>query len=142
MRVMYPDYNGKIRTFDTEAPILLVDFDGTCTDGNHFDNFSLSVPEAPYCREVLKRLEASLCTITLWTCRTGAPLQEAIEWLNYHGIPFHFVNQEVPWCQYPNETRGPKVFATYYIDDRNIGGFPGWLEVERLVYEHPYFKAA
>jgi hypothetical protein len=140
MQVTYLTRKNELREFNTEAPILLVDFDGTCTDGNFFDFWSIDVPVRPGCRKALIDLQEAECTIVLWTCRTGPLLQQALEYLNFHDIPYHFINEEVPWSEYPNEFRGPKVFGTYYIDDRNIGGLPSWREIKDHVLQDPYFK--
>ncbi len=32
---------------------------------------------------------------------------------------------------------GKKVYANVYIDDKNLGGFPGWYETMRLLRAHP-----
>ena len=34
--------------------------------------------------------------VILWTCRSGEPLQKAVEWCQGHGLKFDAVNENLP----------------------------------------------
>ena len=74
--------------------------------------------------------------IIIWTCRTGDQLLNAINWLLERKIPFDRVNDHDPENVAKYGEGGKKIYAHCYIDDKNIGGFPGWLacveEIERM----------
>ena len=58
--------------------------------------------------------------IILWTCREGELLDEAIDWCKQNGIIFDYVNENTSENikKYGGNSR--KIFADYYVDDRNI----------------------
>ena len=58
----------------------------------------------------------------LWTMRDGERLDEALKWLDQHGLHPDAVNDNLPQMKafYGNNPR--KVFANYYIDDHNACG--------------------
>ena len=98
--------------------IIAVDFDGTIARSN----YPVILGEQPYAGEVLRKLHA-------------------INWLLEHRIPFSRINDHDPEnvAKYGGEG-GKKIYAHCYIDDKNIGGFPGWLrcleEIERMEAEY------
>lgn len=109
--------------------IIAIDFDGTICRGI----FPQIDGQQPYAGEVITRLHAAGHYIIIWTCRTGDHLLEAINWLLEQEIPFCRVNSGNPENvrKYGNE--GRKVYAHVYIDDKNLGGFPGWLVAEEAI---------
>lgn len=111
--------------------IIAVDFDGTIARSE----FPVIKGEMPYAGEVLRRLYTSGHYIILWTCRCGKQLLDAINWLLEHQIPFDRINDHNPENMRLYGEGGNKVYAHCYVDDKNIGGFPGWPEVERLINE-------
>ena len=113
-------------------PILAIDFDGTITKDNDFPKCGKLMPEV---QEVLQELHHKGCKIILWTCRSGQDLANAITWCEAWGIPIDFVNENIPTIKFGN----PKIFANYYIDDLNLGGFPGWEKVLKIVLQDKYF---
>lgn len=55
--------------------------------------------------------------LILWTCRSGKELEEAVEACREVGLEFDAVNENLN----PSERFNPrKIFAHYYVDDRNI----------------------
>lgn len=112
--------------------IIAVDFDGTIVRSN----FPAIVGEQPYAGEVLRALHAQGHKIIIWTCRTGDQLLEAINWLLEHDIPFTRVNDHDPENveKYGGEA-GKKIYAHCYIDDKNIGGFPGWRQCQEMIQQ-------
>lgn len=86
----------------------------------------------------MRRLQAKGYLLVLNTCREDEPrrkyLTEAVVFCAANGVHFRSVNCNLPEDDF-REHGGRKIFAHYYIDDRNLGGFPGWLEVERMMRE-------
>lgn len=111
--------------------IIAVDFDGTIARSE----FPIIKGEMPYAGEVLRRLHTSGHYIILWTCRCGDRLLDAINWLLEHQIPFDRINDHNPENVRLYGEGGNKVYAHCYVDDKNVGGFPGWQEVERIINE-------
>ena len=109
--------------------IIAVDFDGTIVRNNYPDIKGCT----PYAHEVLNRLHAEGHYIIIWTCRTGELLLSAINFLLHEGIPFDRVNDHNPTNKAKYGDAGNKVYADVYIDDKNIGGFLGWLECEEII---------
>ena len=112
--------------------IIAIDFDGTICQ-NKYPEIGEPMPLAI---ESIKELRERGHDLILWTCRQGEQLDEAVRWCKEHGIPFDLVNEHEP-----NNLRafggvaGNKVFANIYIDDRNLGGFPGWELAMELIIE-------
>jgi len=103
--------------------ILSIDFDGTICRGT-YPNID---GQHPYAAETIERLYNEGHYIIINTCRSGERLLEAINWMLKEGIKFHRVNDNHPEQikLYNNNSR--KIYAHLYVDDKNLGGFPGWL---------------
>lgn len=112
--------------------IIAIDFDGTICQNEYPD---IGDP-MPLAIESIKKLKERGHDLILWTCRQGDLLDNAVRWCEEHGIPFDLVNEHEP-----NNLRafggvaGNKVFADIYIDDHNLGGFPGWERAMELIKE-------
>lgn len=67
-----------------------------------------------------KTVKAQGHKIILWTSRAGADLENAVEWCRLQGIVFDAVNEPLPEQikRWGNDTR--KIYADYYIDDKNM----------------------
>lgn len=111
--------------------IIAIDFDGTICHGK-FPSIDGQQPDA---RDVINKLHADGHYLIIWTCRTRDYLTEAINWLLDQDIKFHRINAGNPEniAKYGNE--GKKIYAHVYIDDKNLGGFPGWRQAERMIEE-------
>lgn len=111
--------------------IVAVDFDGTITTGEK------ELKLRPHCKEVLLRLKEKGIKFILWTCRSGDPLQEAINFLQKEGFldVFSTVNRQLPEVEkYYEPYASPKVGATYYLDNQNMFQKTiDWLEVETFL---------
>lgn len=107
---------------------IAVDFDGTIVE----HAYPAIGKEKLFAFETLKELQKYQCQLILWTFRTGAELDEAIEFCRQHGIEFYAINKSYPEEQVDN-TISRKINADVYIDDKNLGGFPGWSEVWRMI---------
>lgn len=104
--------------------ILAIDFDGTIVE----DKYPEIGQMRPKAAKVIGRLKKDYFLI-LNTCRTGEKLNEALSFLDRHGIQFDLVNKNHPaLIEKYGDTR--KIFADYYIDDRNLAGLPPWEDVE------------
>ncbi len=112
----------------SQSPILCVDFDGTIVE-HEFPHIGKPLPDA---FTVLKEFMEHGDRLILWTCREGTHLQDAIDFCAKNGIFFEVHNQNVPEHDY---AKSRKPFAHRYIDDRMIGGFPGWNIVKKDVDE-------
>lgn len=110
--------------------IIAIDFDGTICRSK----FPKIEGAMPYAKEVINRLHENHYII-IWTCRTGQNLLDAVNWLLASGIEFDRVNDHNPanLALYGGESK--KVYAHCYIDDKNLGGFPGWPAAEAMVIQ-------
>jgi hypothetical protein len=109
--------------------IIAVDFDGTLHDG---DWPSIGAPK-DHAVEVMKRLSWDGHYLIIWTCREGKAQSDMLDWLGEWRIPFDRINENVPGIekQYGYDAR--KVNADVYIDDRNLGGLPGWPQIYDII---------
>ena len=107
---------------------IAVDFDGTIVEHEYPEIGK----EMLFAFQTLKELDKIGARLILWTFRTGKELDEAVEFCRKNGVEFYAVNKN-----YPEEifdgTMSRKIDADIYIDDKNIGGFPGWSGVWQLL---------
>ncbi len=68
----------------------------------------------------------------MWTFREGKELQEAVDYCSQNGIEFYAVNRNYPEEQWTDGTPR-KINVDIFIDDKNVGGFPGWGEVLNMI---------
>ena len=103
---------------------IAVDFDGTIVE-NQYPAIGV---EKPFAVRTLKQLAAEGDEIILWTARSGQLLQDAVDWCESQGLKFFAVNSNYHTCvAHQNGFQGSrKIHADIFIDDRIIGGFPGW----------------
>ena len=73
--------------------------------------------------------------LILWTFRTGSELEDAVEYCRKNGIEFYAVNKNYPE-EIQDESVSRKIDADLFIDDKNLGGFPGWSQVWQILF--PY----
>ncbi len=110
-----------------ENMLISVDFDGTIVD-HSFPEIGEFLEGA---LETLKDLQEAGHILILNTCREDerrAYLTEAVDHMKKHGIEFASVNTNRPEDEFRDKP-GRKIYAHIYIDDRNFGGFPGWLVI-------------
>ena len=111
--------------------IIAIDFDGTICRST-FPAIEGTMPGA---KEVITRLHEQGHYLIIWTCRTGQNLLDAVNWMLKEGIPFDRVNDHNPDNLARYGDGGKKVYAHCYIDDKNLGGFPGWPVAEWMIKE-------
>ena len=102
--------------------IIAIDFDGTIVESRFPEIVSL----LPQAKESINALHDAGHYIIIWTCRTGDNLLNAINFLLENGVKFHRVNEQSTDNLKKYGSNSRKVYAHCYIDDKNIGGFPGW----------------
>ena len=107
---------------------IAVDFDGTIVD----HEYPAIGKEKLFAFQTLKELEKMGARLILWTFRTGKELDAAVAYCRKNGIEFYAVNKNYPEEIF-DETVSRKIDADIYIDDRNIGGFPGWSGVWQIL---------
>ena len=107
---------------------IAVDFDGTIVEHAYPEIGK----EKLFAFQTLRELEKMGANLILWTFRNGKELNDAVEFCRKNGIEFYAVNRNYPEEVY-DETVSRKIDADIYIDDKNIGGFPGWSEVYQMI---------
>jgi hydroxymethylpyrimidine pyrophosphatase-like HAD family hydrolase len=110
---------------------IAVDFDGTIVE----HDYPKIGKEKLFAFRTLKELEKQGARLILWTFRAGKELEEAVEYCKNNGIEFYAVNKNYPE-EIMDETISRKIDADIFIDDKNLGGFPGWSEVWQVL--NPY----
>ena len=109
--------------------IICIDFDGTIVD----DAYPQVGKLKEGAKDVINNLVNSGHYVIIWTCRTGELMLNAINFLLTEGICFDQVNNHCPDNVFKYGPGGKKVYADVYIDDKNLGGFPGWDVVEKTI---------
>ncbi|HAN18489.1 MAG: hydrolase [Bacteroidetes bacterium GWC2_33_15] len=112
---------------------IAVDFDGTIVDHEYPQ---IGKPKL-FAFETLKALQKRGDLLILWTFRNGKELDEAIGFCKKNGIEFYAVNKSYPEEIFDNSI-SRKIDADIYIDDRNIGGFPGWSSIWQILNPEQY----
>ena len=109
-------------------------FDGTLRQGKRLTSKNNRLMTSA--KWVIKRLHKNGVRLIIWTTRKDLdPVREVLK-ANKIEQYFEEINEnvkEIRWWK----TR--KVYADYYIDDLNLGGFPGWLKVFGVVMKDDYF---
>ena len=109
--------------------IIAVDFDGTIVA----DAYPKIGKPMLFAFDTLKKLQSEGHRLILWTYRSEEKLEEAILFCKKNGIEFYAVNKNFPEEDY-DEKDSRKIHADLFIDDRNIGGFLGWSEIYKLIF--------
>lgn len=107
---------------------IAIDFDGTIVE----HKYPAIGKELLFAFETMRELQKQKHQLLLWTYRSGKELEEAVEYCREKGIEFYAVNKNYPEEKY-DESISRKIQADVYIDDRNIGGFPGWSTVWQML---------
>ncbi len=108
---------------------IAIDFDGTLHAGL-WSNIGTPIP---YAIDVMKRLKNDGHYLIIWTCREHAYLTEAVNWLLEKGIPFDRINDHKAGAAEQFGYSARKVHADLYIDDKQVGGLPSWLEIYNYI---------
>lgn len=117
---------------------LAIDFDGTVVDDAYPGVGAAKI----FAFETLLKLQSEGYRLILWTYRSGQALQDAIDFCKKNGLEFYAVNSSFEGEVFDSETQSRKIDADLFIDDRNLGGFPGWGEVYNIIKEKIEFRVA
>lgn len=110
---------------------IAVDFDGTIVE----HTYPLIGKERLFAFKTLKELQKNGALLILWTFRTGKELDDAVEYCKKNGIEFYAVNSSYPGETFDNSQVSRKIDVDVFIDDKNVGGFPGWGEIWHMLME-------
>ncbi|MBN1387809.1 MAG: hypothetical protein JW965_05135 [Bacteroidales bacterium] len=118
---------------------IAVDFDGTLVE----HAYPKIGKDILFGFETLKELQKHGALLILWTIRAGQELDEAVEYCRNKGIEFYAVNKNYPEEEF-DDSVSRKINADVYIDDKNVGGFPGWSTIwqQLSLYEEMEKKVA
>jgi hypothetical protein len=124
--------------------IIAIDFDGTIVE-HDFPRTGKLMPKA---KSTINYLHKQGHRIIIWTCRNNsepshqdwdqAPVGKVMEFLDENGIRYDCVNENHPDMGFWLESR--KIFTDVYIDDKNLGGFPGWDKVPIMLATYHNFN--
>lgn len=112
-----------------KSKIIAVDFDGTIVE----DKYPEIGKAKLFAFETLKQLQNDGYRLVLWTYRSGKMLDEAVAFCQKNGIEFYGINNSYEGENFDPQTQSRKINADIFIDDRNLGGFPGWGEVYQII---------
>lgn len=115
---------------------LAIDFDGTVV---HDKYPSIGKPMI-FAFETLKKLQSEGFRLILWTYRSGKYLDEAVEFCKENGVEFYAINSSFEGEVFDSTTQSRKIDADLFIDDRNLGGFPGWGEIYNIIHDKIEFR--
>ena len=111
---------------------IAVDFDGTIVEHKYPEIGE----ELPFATETLKMLIKEHHRLILWSVREDKLLDDAVNWCRERGVEFYAVNKDYPEekVEYNNHF-SRKLKVDLWIDDRNIGGLPGWGEIYHMIHD-------
>ncbi len=121
---------------NTNSKLIAVDFDGTIAD----DAYPKVGKAKMFAFETLRQLQQDGHRLILWTYRHGKELDEAVEFCAKNGIEFYAVNNSYAGENFDPSKASRKLNADIFIDDRNVGGFPGWGEVYQIIKNNLEFS--
>lgn len=107
---------------------IAIDFDGTIVEHKYPEIGE----ELLFAFQTLKELQKQGHQLVLWTYRSGELLNEAVEYCRQNGLEFYAVNKNYPEEEFDSSI-SRKIDADMFIDDRNIGGFPGWSKIWQML---------
>jgi len=121
--------NNNLTTIWAPKQVIAIDFDLTICDSK----YPLLGDRIKGAKKYINKLHAEGYGIVINTCRTDTEAHMAIEWLDDHGINYHYFNCNFPYRidQYRQDCR--KISADLYIDDKQIGKLPSWKEIYKYI---------
>lgn len=111
---------------------IAVDFDGTIVEHKYPEIGKTML----FAFETLRELQKRQHELILWTYRAGKELDEAVAFCEKNGIVFYAVNKNFPEEEFDEATISRKINADVFIDDRNVGGFPGWSKIWEMLNQN------
>jgi hydroxymethylpyrimidine pyrophosphatase-like HAD family hydrolase len=113
----------------SKSKTIAVDFDGTIVE----HAYPRIGKEMLFAFDTLKALQRKGHKLILWTFRDGQTLIDAVEYCRQNGVEFYAVNKSYPEEEY-DLSISRKINADLFIDDRNVGGFPGWSNIWQMLH--------
>lgn len=109
--------------------IIAIDFDGVI-NASPYPEVGVLVGGV---RRAMKKLKRDGHYLIVWTCREGQDQTDAVNFMLAKDIPFDAINanHKANIEEHCNDSR--KIYADLYIDDRQLGGFPGWIEAIKII---------
>ncbi|WP_396598110.1 BT0820 family HAD-type phosphatase [Dokdonia sp. R86516] len=107
---------------------IAVDFDGTIVE-NAYPGIGKPML---FAFDTLKKLQQEGNRLILWTYRSGARLDEAVQFCADNGITFYAINKSYPE-EVLSEDISRKINADIFIDDRDVRGMMGWGEIYQIL---------
>ena len=111
--------------------IIAIDFDGTIVE----DAYPKIGKPMIFAFETMRKLQSEGHRLILWTYRTEKKLKEAVDFCKQQGLEFYAINKSYPEEEFDGKI-SRKINATFFVDDRNIGGFIGWTAVHKLLLNY------
>ena len=111
--------------------IIAIDFDGTIVE----DAYPKIGKPMIFAFETMKKLQSEGHRLILWTYRTEKKLQDAVDFWKQQGLEFYAINKSYPEEEFDGKI-SRKINATFFVDDRNIGGFIGWTAVHKQLLNY------
>ena len=93
--------------------IIAVDFDGTIVE--HM--YPFIGRERTGALKTLKKLKDDGHRLILWTCRSGIPLADAVNFCTESGVTFDAINDNIKGINFETSR---KIYYDVLIDDRNL----------------------
>jgi hydroxymethylpyrimidine pyrophosphatase-like HAD family hydrolase len=112
-----------------DSKVIAVDFDGTIVE----HAYPKIGGEMMFAFATLKALQMRGHKLILWTFRDGQRLDDAVEYCKSNGVEFYAINKNYPEESY-DLSMSRKINADIFIDDRNVGGFPGWDKIWQMLH--------
>lgn len=108
---------------------IVIDFDGTIVE-NQYPEIGKLKENA---REIIRLLKMKGHSIIISTCRQGYYEGLVEAFLSEEGIPFDYINCNLPSdiIEYGADCR--KISGDVYIDDKQVGGLPSWNEIYEYI---------
>ena len=124
--------------------IAIIDFDGTIVK-HEFPKIGKPMPEA---FEVMQEMKDAGWKLILFTCREDEGhkiskqyLSDAVDFCKANDVEFDSVNETLEEYEFrPEDMDKRKPYGTVMIDDRNLGGFPGWPTVRQILLKNKKAK--
>ncbi len=113
---------------------IAVDFDGTIVE-HKYPEIGKTIL---FAFEALKELQKRKHKLILWTYRSGAELDAAVDFCKENGVEFYAVNKSYPEEEFDSTKASRKIDAELFIDDRNLQGFPGWANVLQIIHPEDF----
>ena len=122
--------------------IIAVDFDGTLMTGNKWPDVNGQMNKHLVTYLIREQMNGN--KIILDTCRSGEPLDKAVEICEANGLKFDAINANLPELieAYGNDSR--KISADIYIDDRSCHpesvSWSFFNTYAKSITEHPLYR--